>query len=127
MVGGVLGNNKNGRFIYESLLNAKNSKIIALTGTPVQKDQYELALLLNILRGNIEITQFAISGGSYDINDINNFKEDLKKLDFIDYLDVNLKGKNIELHLTIKSWSSEYQTVLNKIKEISLENNTSKL
>ena len=32
MVGGILGTNKNGKFIYDALINAKNSRIIALTG-----------------------------------------------------------------------------------------------
>ena len=50
----------NGKFIYDALLNAKNTRIIALTGTPIQKDQYELGLLMNVLRGKIEIYNFRI-------------------------------------------------------------------
>ena len=61
MVGGILGNNKNGRFIYDSLMKSKNSNIIALTGTPVQNDPYEIALLMNVLRGFIEVMQFGIT------------------------------------------------------------------
>ena len=53
MVGGILDNNTSGRFIYDTLLNCKNSRIIALTGTPIQKDQYELGLLANILRESL--------------------------------------------------------------------------
>jgi len=42
---------KNAKFLYETLRDAKNSKIIALTGTPIVNTPFELALLFNILRG----------------------------------------------------------------------------
>lgn len=119
MVGGILENNKNGKFIYDTLMNAKNVRIIALTGTPIQKDQYELALLLNVLRGKIEITQFGITGGNYTINDITSFKKEISDLSFIDYIDINIKGLNIEIHITKKSWNPEYQSIINQIKNIA--------
>ena len=55
MVSGILGHSKNGKFIYDQLINAKNVKIIALTGTPVVNRPFELAVLFNMLRGILRI------------------------------------------------------------------------
>ena len=119
MVGGVIGNNKNGKFIYESLLNAKNSRIVALTGTPVQKDPYELALLTNVLRGKIEITQFQITKVGYTHGqkpDLSDLEKELAELDAVDYLDLNVTSKFIELHITVHSYNKEYKLVIAQIK-----------
>ena len=98
MRGGILDQNKNGKIIYNTLLNCKNTRIIALTGTPIQKDPYELALLLNILRGNIEITRFNVI--NQVTGDVSVLKTQLQKLPYIDYIDFNIINNYIELHLT---------------------------
>jgi superfamily II DNA or RNA helicase len=127
MVGGVLGNNKNGRFIYDSLMTAKNSNIIALTGTPVQNDQYEIALLMNVLRGFIEVMQFGITrvgrkyGDSWDFKEI---KEDIEKLDEVDYVKVDTVAKNIEVHCIYKSYDPKYQEVIRKIMDLGNRHDT---
>ena len=119
MVGGILDKNKNGRFIYNSLLEAKNTRIIALTGTPIQKDQYELGLILNVLRGYIEITRFNIiskSGNNTELKSI------LQKLPYIDYIDFNLINNYIELHLTIKSYDENYFGLTKDIEKLCRDN-----
>ena len=124
MVGGILGNNKNGKFIYDTLLNAKNSRIIALTGTPVQKDPYELALLMNVLRGKIEITQFKIDkiGYSYGSKpDLSKLEKELTEIDAVDYLEMNITAKFIEFHIIPKSYNKEYKLILAQIKELCLK------
>ena len=40
---------KNSKFIYNKLLNAKNTKIMLLSGTPIIGDPYELSPLFNLL------------------------------------------------------------------------------
>jgi superfamily II DNA or RNA helicase len=121
MVGGILGNNKNGRFLYDSLMTAKNSNIIALTGTPLQNDQYEIALLMNVLRGFIEVMQFGITrvgrqyGDSWDFKEI---KDDIEKMNEIDYVNIDLMSKNIEVHCIYRSYDPKYQEVIRKIMDI---------
>jgi len=45
--------NTSAQIIYKVLMNVKNSKILALTGTPTVNHPFELGLLFNILRGPI--------------------------------------------------------------------------
>ena len=121
MMGGILGTNKNGRFIYDALLNAKNSRIIALTGTPIQKDQYELGLLMNVLRGKIEIHNFRIEriapryGQTPDLSEL---ETAIAEIDKVDYLELNITGKFIELHLLVHSWDKSFNDVINQIKDV---------
>ena len=121
MVGGILDNNTSGRFIYDTLLNCKNSRIIALTGTPIQKDQYELGLLANILRGKFEITRFTIKS-KYTKNS-EDLKSQLKKLKFIDYIDINIPNDYIELHITKYSYTPEYFGHTKEIEKVCKNNN----
>ena len=119
MVGGIEGTNKNGKFIYDALINAKNSRIIALTGTPIQKKQYELALLANVLRGKIEIHSFQINhiapryGSTPDLSELETALAEIEK---VDYIDLNLTGKFIEVHLTINSYNKNFEDLINQIK-----------
>jgi hypothetical protein len=46
--------------LYEYLLSAKNARIILLTGTPIINYPNEIAVLFNILRGNIDNWVFTI-------------------------------------------------------------------
>ena len=41
----------NGVRIYEQIMNAKDLRLVFLSGTPVIKDPYELAVMFNMLRG----------------------------------------------------------------------------
>lgn len=51
----ISANSKNGMRIYDMIMKAKNLKILALSGTPVVNDPYELAVLFNMLRGQIPL------------------------------------------------------------------------
>ena len=44
---------KKGEQIYNTIMNARNLKLVFLSGTPVIKDPYELAILFNLLRGKM--------------------------------------------------------------------------
>jgi superfamily II DNA or RNA helicase len=46
---------KNGSKILEQIMNAKNLRLIFLSGSPVVSDPFELAILYNMLRGYIRI------------------------------------------------------------------------
>ena len=41
---------KKQEFLYKFFMNMRNCKILAMSGTPIRKDPYELAILMNILR-----------------------------------------------------------------------------
>lgn len=135
MVGGLRGDNKQGRGIYEKLMNAKNCKIIALSGTPVVNDVYEVAILMNVLRGYMYITIYDIAyvspkyGASWNLMQL---EDEFEKKDYVDYLEINKVNKTISFHLKVKPWEAEYEKILNEIvdiakkMEINLQYNTYK-
>ena len=49
--------------LYHFLLSAQNAKVVLLTGTPIINYPNEIAVLFNILRGNIDNWVFTVSEG----------------------------------------------------------------
>ncbi len=113
MVSGIMGNSKHGKEIYDYLMNAKNVKIIALTGSPAINDPFELAVLFNVLRGYIEISYFKINSVGVEYGerwDFGNIIDDLNKSDYVDYLEFNKSNKSLEVHFTIKHYDERYKS-----------------
>lgn len=104
------------------LMNAKDLKIIALTGTPIINDPFELAILFNVLRGFIEVVYFRINDVRDDV-DWKTYKEQLKNIDYIDFVNINKVNRSIEFHISIKSYNPDFQDVLNQIIDVSAVNN----
>ena len=119
IISGLSGTSKQGLEIYNYLMNAQNAKIIALSGTPLINDPFEVAVLFNILRGYIEITYFrilkvpGIYNNEWKLGDLH---EELMANKLIDYLEINKFNKSIEFHIKVKSYSSEYREVLDFIE-----------
>lgn len=120
MNSGIMGGSVQGLEIYNMLMNAQNSKIIAMSGTPIINNPFEIAILFNILRGFIEITYFRITKVSYTYGntwDLSEIEKELRKNPLIDYLEVNTINKSIEFHIKVKSYTEEYKTVTQFIQE----------
>lgn len=121
IIGGLVGTSKQGKEIYNFLMTAQNSKIVAMSGTPLVNDPFELAVLFNILRGYIEIVYFRIVsvaskyGNTWELNDL---EKKLAELKYIDYININKANQSIEFHLKVRSYTEEYRETLDKIKEI---------
>jgi hypothetical protein len=119
MMSGIMGVSKQGLEIYNFLMNAQNTKIIALSGTPLINDPFETAILFNILRGYIEITYYrilkvpGIYGEEWKLDDL---KNDLIQNELIDYLEINKLNKSIEFHIKINNYSEQYREVINFIE-----------
>ena len=121
IISGLIGTSKQGKEIYDFLMNAQNSKIVAMSGTPLVNDPFELAVLFNILRGYIEICYFRIvSVGSQYGNtwELNHIEALLSELKYVDYVKINKANKSIEIHLKVRSYTDEYRETLLKIKEL---------
>jgi hypothetical protein len=80
--------------LYEFLLNAKNAKIILLTGTPVINYPNEFGILFNILRGyiktwkitiNIEASKQKNKNVKIDANSLREMLLGVKSMDYLDY------------------------------------------
>lgn len=121
IIGGLVGTSKQGKEIYEFLMNAQNSKIVAMSGTPLVNDPFELAVLFNILRGYIEIVYFRIIsvGSQYgETWELGHIERLLTEIEYVDFVKINKANKSIELHLKVRSYTEEYRNTLDKIKEV---------
>ncbi len=124
MVSGIMGISKQGLEIYHLLMEAQNSKIVALSGTPVINDPFEIAVLMNILRGYIEITNFAIQNVDPKYGETWDFKEyeaKLAQIPFVDFIEINKVNKSISFHITVKSYTEDYRNTIEKIQQVSRE------
>jgi len=126
IVGGLSGDNKQGRQIYEKLMEARNCKIIALSGTPIINEPYELAILCNILRGYIYITYFKIAEVSEKYGKIwktEQLRDILTKdIKYVDYVEVNQRAQTVEAHLMLKPYDIEFPKLITAIIERGKEN-----
>ena len=105
IVSGLMGASKQGHKIYDILMNSKNVKIIAMTGTPIVNYPFESGILLNLLKGNMFSHIFKIDKMNFDTTDVNifnNYKNELDKLNYIDIYDINLSNKTIEFTFKFK-------------------------
>lgn len=121
IISGLCGISKQGRDIYNFLMNAQNAKIVAMSGTPLVNDPFELAVLFNILRGYIEILYFRIINVSSRYGntwELNNLELKLSQLPHVDYVKINKVNKSIEFHLKVKSYTEEYRETIDKINSI---------
>jgi hypothetical protein len=118
MMSGLMGMSKQGLEIYKMLMEAQNVKIVALSGTPIINDPFEVAILFNILRGYIEITYFRIIKSNDEELKINMLENELLKNKLIDYIEINKINKSIEFHIKIYSYSPEYRELIDYIERI---------
>ncbi len=122
--------------IYERILNARNCKVVALSGTPVINKPQEIAFLMNLLRGPIErISLPAKSAKQWDEALMTGFFRQMKDVDTIEYNSVkrtimltrnppyfdsqyNEKGERVAVKYNkesaqkpdIKEWAAEWKT-----------------
>ena len=117
---GLEGGGKIGKELYNALMNAQNTKIIALSGTPIINDIFECAILFNILNGYNEVLYYRIINVplSFGIKDYKELEDKLITHKFIDYVKINRINKSIEFILTVKSYQEEFREVLDFINEV---------
>lgn len=77
--------------LYNSVLDANRTKILCLSGTPLINSPFELANLINLVRGNIVIYKILYS-------DDNKKRVDIRDIPFNKYIDtINLDNEGIEI------------------------------
>jgi superfamily II DNA or RNA helicase len=60
MASSLNGVSKQGKNIYELLMNAKNTKFVCMSGSPIINEPFEIGILFNILRGYMYVNYFKI-------------------------------------------------------------------
>jgi len=113
---------KKGPEIYKRLMEAKNVKIVALSGTPIINYPFEIALLANILRGYLEVPTFFIKdvkevgGAEWQVNLL---KEKLSVIKEIEYVDTY--QRYIYLYLKIESFDPRFDDVIKNVLDVALK------
>jgi superfamily II DNA or RNA helicase len=89
------------RTVYSYLMAAKDAKIILLSGTPMINNPYEIATLINLIRGYMSVYQITYTKTSkiLSIEDFNN-QMNIKNLsDYIDEYTIDNENKKILISL----------------------------
>jgi superfamily II DNA or RNA helicase len=113
--------------IYKKIMEAKNIKLIFLSGTPIINNIYETAIMFNMLKGYIEIIKFQMSdmdGNYLNIETLEKINKEFVKIpefDFIDqYYPIN---NNLHLCLKINSSNQNFGDIIDSIINIGINNN----
>ena len=114
---------KKGPEIYKRLMEAKNVKIVALSGTPIINYPFEVALLANILRGYLEVPTFFvkdIKGAGGAEWQTNLLKEKLAGREEIEYVDVY--QRYVYLYLKINSYDPGFDGLIKEVMDVAVRN-----
>ena len=86
-----------GAKFYDMFMNAKDVRIIFLSGTPIRNRIYEITKLYNILKGYIYVLQITMRITFDNVIDYDKIKFNLKKNKYIDQIIINKAKKNIQI------------------------------
>lgn len=140
LIGNVVNDRAIKRKLYDMLYNSKDSKIVALSGTPIINRPNEIAFLLNLLKGPIERISVAFKTiVGWDEEAMTKFYYSLPDVDTVEYNSIkkkvmltrnpphfatqyNAKGERISvkydkampytpsLQAWVGTWKTKYQT-----------------
>jgi hypothetical protein len=129
----VVNGSKLARAIYDLLMTSKDVKMILLSGTPIINSPYEIASLINIIRGPMKIYDFDVSikkGNVLNNEDIVNNLKDINVYDMIDevyYLDNKIylmlfpdgykRDNDKSIHIKKEKWKFTEKILIDKILE----------
>lgn len=125
LIKNIVNQSKIGIAIYKKLRDAKNIKLLLLTGTPIVNKPFEIAIIANMLKGKMFVPRFIISKG-VDLNDLDNFTKYLNDLEYVNYCEPNLKKRYFDIYFTYETGSPNFQKALDDVlltgqKEYNLE------
>ena len=105
----IVNGSKLARSIYNSIMSAINCKMVLLSGTPIINNPYEIATLINLIRGPMAVDELSLLKGSAEpTNDM--IKDALTKsklILFIDEFYYNIEKKIIYISLLPKGFVKE--------------------
>jgi len=128
----IVNGSKIARQVYNKLMIANNCKMVLLSGTPIINNPYEIATLMNLIRGPMEENSLKLLEKSEEpTNKILN--ENLSKSEIIRYIDyIYYNNKIIKISLLPKDykrtdkkkieikkevWENDEEKILKLIKE----------
>lgn len=115
----VVNGSKLARSIYNSIMSASDCKIVLLSGTPIINSPYEIATLINLIRGPMNIYELSLLKKSAEptMDEIKNILKEL--LTYIDEYSIEIidnDKKFVYISLLPKGFKKESPTSENIIK-----------
>ena len=92
LINSIVNRGSIGRVLENKIMNAKNLRIVALSGTPIVNDIFEIGKLFNILRGFIDTFIYRYTNR---ISDFKKIRDQLMKEPTIDYIFLDQKNNRI--------------------------------
>ena len=128
----VVNGSRLARSIYNSILYARNCKIVLLSGTPIINNPYEIASLINLIRGpmieyEIKLLKNSSEKSTEELIKILSDNDLYKYIDLISYNQVekkikfNFLPKNYirhDNHVKKHLWKSDDQELINNILNV---------
>lgn len=97
----IVNGSKLAREVYTKLMNAIDCKIILLSGTPIINNPYEIATVINLIRGYMKVYNLSYTKTSKDLQEeeLKSVFEKSNLLSFIDEYHIDNKNKRLLLSL----------------------------
>jgi len=129
----IVNGSRLAKSIYVHMMNAKGSKLILLSGTPIINQPYEIATLINLVRGPIKEYNIDLLKKSKvpDLKAIVEHLQEKKLYSYIDTIDYNDNIMSITLipenfrrvddtktNITKDKWGSSPEDLIKKIVEV---------
>jgi len=112
----VVNGSKLARSIYNSLMAASNCKLVLLSGTPVINNPYEIATLINLIRGPMQMSELSLTKNSSNPTSEQLISQ-LKKDTLYSYVDdINFDKSNNKISLSLLPYG--YQRESNESTKI---------
>ena len=119
VVSKIIGGGITGKTIYSKLKYATNSKIIFLTGTPIVNKPFEVAVIFNMLKGEMVVPRFTFE--RVDINLLSELSDEINSLSYVNYCEVNLKLRNCDIYFTYPEYSPNYKKAKEEVAKMAFE------
>ena len=95
----IVNGSKLARSIYNYLMTANNIKLVLLSGTPIINNPYEVATLINLIRGPMQVYELSLLKNSVE-PDMNIIVDVLKKNNSYEYIDeISYDNKMLKMSL----------------------------
>jgi|TARA_R110002074_G_scaffold289297_4_gene461122 superfamily II DNA or RNA helicase len=117
LIKNIVNQSKIGIAIYKKLRDAKNIKLVLLTGTPIVNKPFEVAIIANMLKGKMFVPRFIITKG-VDLKDLDKFTTYLNELEYVNYCEPNLKKRYFDIYFTYPTWSPNFQKAIDEVINI---------
>ena len=105
----VVNGSKLAKSIYNHMMNANDCKMVLLSGTPIINNPFEIATLINLVRGPMSLYHLSLlkSSSIPSLESIRNKLESTKLLSFIDEFDIDEEKRVIHISLLPKNYKKQ--------------------